>query len=353
MNHTILIIEDNKDMRENTAEILEMANYKVITSDNGKSGIELARNNKPDLILCDIMMPEIDGYNVLRAIENIPEMIGTPFVFISAKSEKKDIRTGMDLGADDYLTKPFSGNDLLKVVASRINKSNILKKNFTKTIDGLNDFIREVKSLYELGSLSEQRTHKRFKKKDTIYMENDMPGYLFFVISGKIKSYKTNYWGKEFITDIYKEGDFFGYTSLLDNIGQHETTEALEDAEVALISRNDFIKLLYSNNDVSLAFIKLLTNNLSSSGEKLLKLAYDSARKKTSEALLLVCKKYQSEGKTEIAFPICRENLSSIAGLSPESVSRNLTEFREEGLIETVSGNVIIKDLKKLENLKW
>ena len=122
MSASILIIEDSGEIRENTAELLELAGYDVTTAVNGKDGLEQARKIQPDLILCDIMMPELDGYGVLRALENIPELTGTPFIFFTAKSEKSDFRAGMDLGADDYLTKPFTGDDLLRVVSARLKK---------------------------------------------------------------------------------------------------------------------------------------------------------------------------------------------------------------------------------------
>jgi CRP-like cAMP-binding protein/FixJ family two-component response regulator len=353
MNNTVLIIEDNKGMRENTAEILELSNYKVLTAENGKIGLEMIKTNKPDLILCDIMMPVLDGYGVLRAIENNPDLIGTPFIFLTAMSDKKDFRTGMDQGADDYLTKPFSGDDLLKVVAARMKKSSLIKKTFTKTIDGLNDFINEAKSLDELVNLPSQKLRKKLRKKEGLYLEGDSPNYLYFVVSGKIKAFKTNDDGKEFITEIYKDGDFFGYSSLLENDLQKESASAVEDSEIALVSKHDFFQLLYSSNEVSMSFIKLLSGNLAESEEKLLKLAYDSARKKVAEALLFIRKKYQDKNNSGLSFPVNRENISSIAGLSPESVSRNLTDLREEGLIDTINNIITIKDLKRLETLKW
>ena len=124
----ILIIEDSSDVLENTAELLELAGYEVFTAKNGKEGLEAARDKKPDLVVCDIMMPELDGYGVLRAFENIPETVGKPFIFMTAKSEKSDIRMGMDLGADDYLTKPFSGDDLIRVIGARLKKSGVIEK---------------------------------------------------------------------------------------------------------------------------------------------------------------------------------------------------------------------------------
>src|SRR4051812_3570996 len=109
----ILIIEDNDDIRESVVEILELANYEVAAANNGKSGIEIATRQLPDLILCDIMMPELDGYGVLYLLAKKPETSAIPFIFLTAKAERTDIRKGMEMGADDYLTKPFDDMELL------------------------------------------------------------------------------------------------------------------------------------------------------------------------------------------------------------------------------------------------
>ncbi|MCA6407955.1 MAG: response regulator, partial [Cytophagales bacterium] len=119
----ILIIEDNLEVRENTAEILELAQYKVITAENGKTGVELAIKGKPDLIICDIMMPVLDGYGVLHMLSKNPETAAIPFIFLTAKSEKSDYRKGMELGADDYITKPFDDTQLLNAIEIRLKKS--------------------------------------------------------------------------------------------------------------------------------------------------------------------------------------------------------------------------------------
>ena len=349
MSNTILVIEDNESMRENTSELLELAGYKVVSAENGKLGLDAARKNIPDLILCDIMMPELDGYGVKRALENMPDLIGVPFVYLSAKSEKSDFRVGMDLGADDYLIKPFSGDDLLKVVAARIKKSQRIKKS-TNNITGLNSLMDEAKTVKDISNLSANRTIKKLKAKEILFREGDTPNYLYFVISGKIKTFKTNEWAKECITEISGEGDSFGYKALLNGTNYTELAAAMEDSEIALIPKSDFFQLLYSNNDVSLKFIQFIANNLQEAEEKILKMAYDSARKKVAEALLFLHRKYQP-GENEF-FAIHRENLSSLAGIAPESISRNLTDFREEGLIETANGGIRILNLRKLEALK-
>ncbi|MCI0536139.1 MAG: response regulator transcription factor [Verrucomicrobiales bacterium] len=119
---TILIIEDQPDMRENIATILEMENYAVLTAHDGAQGIEAAREEKPDLILCDVMMPKLDGHGVLQKLREDRTIAGTPFVFLTAKGEKRDLRMGMNLGADDYLTKPVTATDLLAAVSARLER---------------------------------------------------------------------------------------------------------------------------------------------------------------------------------------------------------------------------------------
>src|SRR5687768_3014359 len=119
----VLLIEDNLEVRENTTEILELAGYEVITAPNGKIGVEHAQQEKPDLIICDIMMPELDGFGVLHILNKKPETSGIPFIFLTAKTEKTDIRKGMNLGADDYLTKPFDDTDLLNAIDARMRKA--------------------------------------------------------------------------------------------------------------------------------------------------------------------------------------------------------------------------------------
>ena len=110
--NTILVIDDNASIRENTAEILELAGYKTFTAENGKQGVDLAIKEKPTVIVCDIMMPELDGYGVLHLLRKNPDTRQIPFIFLTAKTERTDFRRGMEMGADDYITKPIDFADL-------------------------------------------------------------------------------------------------------------------------------------------------------------------------------------------------------------------------------------------------
>jgi CheY-like chemotaxis protein len=161
----ILLIEDNKDVRENTAEILQLAQYNVVTAVNGKEGVELAKKEKPDLIICDIMMPVLDGHGALHLLSKNEETASIPFIFLTAKAERGDFRKGMEMGADDYLTKPFDDVELLNAIESRLKKNEILKKEFTKNFAGISDFINEAKGIESLKKLSEERDIRNYKKK--------------------------------------------------------------------------------------------------------------------------------------------------------------------------------------------
>ncbi|MBD0850184.1 response regulator [Maribacter arenosus] len=119
----ILVIEDDLTLRGNTAELLELEGYEVTTATNGRTGLQRIKQNPPDLILCDLRMPEMDGFTLLGHIGQFSKLKRIPFIFFSAKSEKIDIKAGLDAGADDYLTKPFELNDLLASIEKCLHKN--------------------------------------------------------------------------------------------------------------------------------------------------------------------------------------------------------------------------------------
>lgn len=195
----ILLIEDNDDVRENTAEILELSNYEVIVADNGKTGIEKALEHQPDLIICDIMMPVLDGYGVLHAIHKNEAIKNTPFIFLTAKTERGDFRKGMELGADDYITKPFSGTELLNAVDSRLQKIDLLKRELSPDIQGLQYLMETSFGKDHIKLLTEDRNSNTYRKKQIIYSEGNHPNRLYYVLKGKVKTYKSNDNGKELV----------------------------------------------------------------------------------------------------------------------------------------------------------
>lgn len=349
----ILLIEDNHEMRENTSEILELANYEVLSAENGKLGIELARNNNPDLIICDIMMPELDGYGVLYLLGKEPVTANIPFIFLTAKAEKSDYRKGMNMGADDYLTKPFEEIELLNAIESRLKRSESFKQKFNGNIDGLDKFIDTARGLKELKALSKDRKIRSFKKKQVLFHEGDYPNHIYFINSGKVKTFKINDDGKEYITDLHKPGDFIGFIALLEETDHNETAVALEDSETCLIPKEDFTKLLNTNKDVSNQFIKMLASNILEKEKQLLDLAYNTVRKRVGDALIRLMDKYKSEDKNDFTISVSRDDLASIVGTATESVIRSLSDLKDEGLIKIQASRITIVNPSKLRQLKY
>jgi CRP/FNR family transcriptional regulator, cyclic AMP receptor protein len=347
---TILLIEDNEDIRDNMSEILEMSNYKVHTASDGKEGVAVAMQHKPDLIVCDIMMPVLDGYGVLHMLQKHPDTQNIPFIFLTAKSERAEIRKGMDLGADDYITKPFSGTELLNAIETRLRKSELLRMEIAAGMKGLGQLIETVAGPDALKTFAQDRSTNNFKKKQIIYSEGSKPYRMYFVESGKVKTYKTNEDGKEFVIGLYSAGDFFGYMPFLEGANYKDTAEALEETELAVIPKEDFEQLLNNNKEVMYQFIKLLANNVSEMEQQLLNLAYNSLRKKVADALITIYKKY-GEGVPNFRIDMSRENLANIAGTAKESVIRTLSDFKDEKLIDISKGDIIILDEKKLSNM--
>lgn len=124
----ILVIEDEPEMRRNITTLLRYYNYEPIAAENGRLGVEAARKRAPDLILCDVMMPELDGYGVLQALQADESLGRIPFIFLTAKGEKDDLRSGMNLGADDYLTKPVANRELVQAIESRLRRCEMQSK---------------------------------------------------------------------------------------------------------------------------------------------------------------------------------------------------------------------------------
>lgn len=352
MSKKILLIEDNKDVRENTSEILELAQYKVVTAKHGKEGVELAMKEKPDLIICDIMMPILDGHGVLHMLSKNEETASIPFIFLTAKAERSDFRKGMEMGADDYLTKPFDDVELLNAIESRLRKNTILKKEFSKNIQGLNDFINEAKGIESLKRLSQERELRTYKKKDDIYTEGSYPKGIYFINKGKVKTYQTNELGKELITELYKDGDFFGYLSLLQDEKHTSTASALEESDIYMIPKEDFFDLIYKNSEVSRKFIEMLSNNLRDKEKQLVKLAYNSVRKRVAEALVKLSDKYKKESDQKFSMHVSREDLANLVGTATETVIRTLSDFKEEKFIEIAAGTITILNYDRLANLK-
>ncbi len=349
MKKKILIIEDNTDIRENVVEILELAGFIVFQAENGKIGVELAMKHVPDIILCDIMMPELDGYGVLYLLNKNTETSAIPFIFLTAKAEKLDLRKGMEMGADDYLTKPFDDIELLNAIESRLKKKEIQQTFYSKSLEKLDGIIGKKDGHGELKKIIAERKSRQFKKNQVIYYEGDKGNGVYLLINGKVKTVKLAEDGRELMTGILNNDEYLGIQAVLANESYSDTATALEDSTLCLIPKESIDQLLNLYPDVAREFIKLLSNNIREKEEQLLQLAYHSVRKKMAEAILKLDKQ---PGQGAEGFKITREDLAALAGMATETVSRTLSDFKDEGLIEKKGSNIKVLDISRLSKMR-
>jgi CRP-like cAMP-binding protein/CheY-like chemotaxis protein len=346
----ILLIEDNLEIRENTSEILELDGFEVETAENGKIGVEKALASPPDLIICDIMMPVLDGYGVLHLLSKNDKTSDIPFIFLTAKADRKDFRRGMEMGADDYITKPFEETELLNAIESRLKKQSLKAKKYEQ-LEGLQELVKDVGGEEDLKILNQNREIRNYKKKGEIYREGSYPFYLFYISKGRVKVYKTNDDGKELIVGLYNEGDYFGHVNLMNDEAYSDSAAALDDCELNLIPKSDFNDLMHKNRQVSKKFIGILSKEIQENEEQLIKLAYNSVRKRVSEALIKFFEPLDEQTQKQ-GLKISREDISNVAGTSLETAIRTLSDFKDEKLIEITSGKIKILNLDNLKKLR-
>jgi len=327
MSKKVLIIEDNNDIRENVVEILELAGYEVFAASNGKTGVELAQKNLPDIILCDIMMPELDGYGVLYLLNKNPQLTTIPFIFLTAKAERIDLRKGMEMGADDYLTKPFDDMELLNAIESRLKKKETQEDFYSRSLDHLSKLVAKNNGLAELKKVIQERKVRQFKKNQVLYYDGDKGNGLYIILNGKIKTVKLAEDGRELMTGIFTNDQYLGVQALLASEPYSDTATALEDSSLCIIPKEQLDELLNGYPDIARQFIKLLATDIREKEEQLLQLAYHSVRKRMAESIVKLAKG-DKEGNS---FKVSREDLAAMAGMATETVSRTLSDFKGEG----------------------
>jgi DNA-binding response OmpR family regulator len=349
----VLIIEDNQDVRENMAEILELENYAVRTAADGEKGIEIAKFLKPDIIICDIMMPKLNGYDVLLRLREDKTTASIPFVFLTAKTERVDVRKGMNLGADDYLIKPFEESELIAVIASRLKKHRFLRAEFSRDIEGINQFFNEASLHESIESLSEDRVLVNFDKKEIIFREGAVANTLYFIQKGAIKTTMSDASGKSLVTGLFGSGQFVGQLSLLNEKGLYkDTAVAIEPTEVFEIPKADFITVLFGDKLISNKFITMISNDLIDLQEQLVSMAFSSVRQRLAKVLLDLLNKENLYNSEKIGITISREDLASLIGTATVTTIRMLTNFKEEGLLTIgFQSEISIQEKKSLEKI--
>lgn len=339
------------DIRESSAEILALSGYDVLQAQNGKEGMELIGQHPVDLILCDIMMPELDGFGVLYLLNKNPVTSEIPFVFLTAKAERKDIRKGMELGADDYLTKPFDDMELLLAVETRLNKKKQQELFYNKSVEKISNLMLEKNGLAEMTSTAEQLRVRSAVKGQVVYHEGDRPQGIYLVLSGKFKTTKVSDDGRELITGIYGKDDYIGIKSTLLKEAFDDSALVMEDGTYCLIANDTVDYFLANYTDVGKKFIEILSGNIHHKEEQLLQMAYYSVRKRMAEVLLNLAKQ-EPPALEDGYLKITRDEIASLAGIATETVSRILSDFTTEKLIEKKGRLIKIIDHERLLNLR-
>ncbi len=341
MSSKILIIEDDEILRENTAELLSLAGYEVYATDNGKDGIRKLQHYLPDLVLCDVMMPETDGFSVLYARNQNNKTATIPFIFLTAKNENKDLRQGMELGADDYISKPFEDIDLLNAIETQLKKRSLI---FDKKSE-LTTSTKDQKTYSEiLEELLKDTTKISLKAGETLFHQNEYPHTIYYLEKGSIKTYKISNQGKSFITGIYHQGSIIGYKPVIENRRYNQYAESNEICIIKKLPAKDFLQAIYKNSEMAEYFIHLMSKRLSRKEEELLNLAYTSVRYRVAYKLLEL-----SDGNSETTIDIPKSDLAHMVGTTSETLARTLSEFETDDLIAMNNSGIKLPDPEKIQ----
>ncbi len=345
MSKKILVIEDDKVLRENIAELLSLSGYHADTAEGGKQGIEKAKAAPPDLIVCDIIMPGTDGFSVLYALENQDILHDIPFIFLTAKTDNEAYRRGMNLGADDFLHKPFEDIDLLNAIEVRLEKQQARMNS-----DPQNDNEEELTNLPEqnttyvqvMEDLLSKAISIQLKAGDTLYHQGDHPHFVFFLERGSVKTYQMNKDGKAYTTEVYYEHQLIGYKPVIENRAYNQFAEAYTDSVIRKIPAGKFKKSIFREAKLAEHFIKYMSRRLSQKEAELMSIAYNSVKQRIGNKLLSM-----SENHPQNLVDLARAELAEMVGTTPETIARSLTQFDDDGLINTKGRSIIINDSKK------
>jgi CRP-like cAMP-binding protein len=327
----ILLIETDEQNKTQTEEILKLANYQVHCANNGRSGLEIANKEHPEIILSPINMPGLDGFGLLRLLQKQEWFSQSAFFFLSDNFCKDHLRNAMDNGADDILFKPYDGLDLLTAIESRINKIQHL------TASNHLDQKTKIELLSErelLESFTNNRNIVRLNKRQTLLKEGERPTKLYFVLEGKLRAFRTHPDGKELAIELFGPGDFIGFAEIIKESNYLDTIETIDSAKIAIIPKTEFETLIHEHQIIYERFTKIMITRALEIEKRLVWVAYNSLRQKVAAALLYLKAKYGDQSLGPFCINLNRSVFASIAGTAKESSIRILSEFKSERLID-------------------
>jgi CRP-like cAMP-binding protein len=294
------------------------------------------------------MMPELDGYGVLRILSKNETTAGVPFIFLTAKTELVDVRRGMTLGADDYITKPFDDVELLDTIEVRLQKA---KHNPASSTQSIINPLTGEEVIESLPAHIRDGEVRLIRKKDLLFSEGQTCRSVFIIKSGRAIATKIDDYSKEVVTRLYQYPTIIGVSSAFTGQRYQETVKAFEDLEVLPVKKDDFIKYVLHDPSAAFYFLQQMASYQLHSDEKLLLQAFGSVRMKLAATLTDLFNSYVVDDKAVI--PVSREDLASMAGTAKETIIRCLSEFKEEGLVSIQGSDIIIASIQKLAELRY
>lgn len=340
--YNILIIEDNAEMRENIGEILNLAGYDTVLAVDGLDGVQKARQFNPDLILCDIMMPNLDGFGVLK-IKNQDEILrNIPLIFLTAKAEKEDFRKGMNLGAEDYLMKPFEDSDLLQVIESKLLKYSRLGSTIqNKRLSSLIRF-DEFKKLEIVQELIQSVPSKEYGKKSKLWTYEESVHSIHWLEEGMIKETMDTVGFKTIILNFINNHNFVDAHYLFQP-KYHSQCETIEPSLVKMLPKQKLEEIIIKENLLP-SLLSFTSRQYYETAKRLSVNSFGNVREKIAYHLIILEKSFNHH-----MIQLSREDLAAFCGMAKETLIRTLSEFKEEKLIEIDSKGISIKNNKKLE----
>ncbi|MES1224417.1 MAG: response regulator, partial [Bacteroidota bacterium] len=331
--------------------MLELEAYEVLTATNGKEGVEIAFSEVPDIIFCDIRMPDLDGYSVLYLIGKNKRTMHIPFIFLTALTERLQVKKGLGLGAAGYVKKPFTEKDLLQAMNSVTRQRTDEEAARLCTVQDITDVMIHAELIGAPISV-EGLAKKIIYRHAGLFLENGQPDSVYYVVSGRVRSYLFNDNHIKFTTNLHGPGEFLGYAAILEGTVHKDNAEADEDSVLLTIPVNDFLQLINFKRSLAEQIVELLSGFDPQNVKKIMSLVYLSYRNKVVETLLEISYKTEPhKEQRDLEHEKLKRHINQYAGSINEYLHGILDELCADNLICIKEGNIVIHDEKKLMNL--
>ena len=350
MKH-LLLIKDNNSLRKKLVHTLELAHYSVATANSIKSLLKKSRLQSPQLVLWDLPTPAISARDIIDMLDDNIVLKQAAFIFLSRKDLCDQLLQTTNNVNAIWLNGPFTNTGLLNTIKETLDGADLFRRHNLVAHARQHEMAGDCLTKLTVADFVKNRTIQHYKKKQVIYSEGNHPARLFYIEKGKVKIVKTNNDGKELTVGLYCEGDFVGYTALMEGTNYKDSAQAIDESEIAIIPKEEFEELIHTNAEAAKVFIRLLAKNCSEKEEQLIGLAYNSLRKRVADALIMIQHIYCKASQAPFCMHVSREDLANIAGTATESLIRTLSDFKNEKLIKIKDGNIIIPDPGKLQRI--